>query len=77
MAAFVDLNGNSVSPPLRNIIASYKPESPASSSALGIRGLRRRGRRTPGAAHSRANDGGSGVAVLLEMARHFSSEIPR
>jgi glutaminyl-peptide cyclotransferase len=75
-----DLSGNKRLLPMRNIIASYRPEKARrilfsahwDTRPFGEEGDTLQNQPIPG-----ANDGGSGVAVLLEMARHFSKENPR
>lgn len=74
-----DLQGNRFNLPLRNIIASYSPEKGRrilfsahwDTRPFADQGEERQAEPIPG-----ANDGGSGVAVLLEMARHFATQNP-
>lgn len=76
-----DLQGNAIKLPMKNIIASFNPEAKNrimlsahwDTRPYGDAGEEaRKFEPIPG-----ANDGGSGVAVLLEAARHFGQQSPR
>jgi Zn-dependent M28 family amino/carboxypeptidase len=76
-----DLQGNAIKLPMKNIIATYNPEAKKrimltahwDTRPYGDAGEEaRKFEPIPG-----ANDGGSGVAVLLEAARHFGQQNPR
>ncbi|MFK7971174.1 MAG: M28 family peptidase [Bacteroidia bacterium] len=75
-----DIEGNELTLPMRNIIASFAPEKGRrvvfsahwDTRPFADQDNERQKQPIPG-----ANDGGSGVAVLLEMASHFSKQNPK
>jgi Zn-dependent M28 family amino/carboxypeptidase len=65
--------------PVKNIIASYNPSNPRRvivSAHWDSRPRADKDGKNPGAAVPAANDGGSGVAVILELARQFKDKAP-
>ena len=66
--------------PVKNIIASYNPGSQRRiivSAHWDSRPHADKDGQNPGAAVPAANDGGSGVAVILEIARQFKAQAPK
>lgn len=65
--------------PVKNIIASYNPSNQRRvivSAHWDSRPRADKDGKNPGAAVPAANDGGSGVAVILEIARQFKAKAP-
>jgi Zn-dependent M28 family amino/carboxypeptidase len=75
-----DLEGNRIKLPVQNIIASFSPENKRRIMLSAHWDTRPYGDNGPDARKYEpipgANDGGSGVAVLLELARQFGQKPP-
>ena len=74
----VIIDGNGARRPVRNIIGSFRPSAPTTVLLAAHYDSRPNADQDPDPAnHSKpidgANDGASGVAVILELARHLSS----
>ena len=78
-------SGNFITPsgkniPVKNVIASYLPEKTTGRLMItahwDTRPLADKDAQNPNAPVPGANDGGSGVAVILEIARQFSMKAP-